>query len=73
MQVKNHTPEYSAGLCTACGNFTVGARRMQQAGGRLSRRTMRKELEAKGMTRKEADDYLTAHGFPKGQPVRRAK
>jgi len=72
MQV-NYTPEYSTDICTAAGRFTVGTYTMLRTGGRLPRRVLRKELEAKGMTREEAEEFLTAHGFPRPQQARRAK
>ena len=70
MQV-NYTPEYSTDICTAAGRFTVGTRRMQRTGGRIHRRTMRRELEAQGMPRAEAEQVLTAHGFPRPQQAKR--
>lgn len=72
MQV-NYTPGYSTDICTAAGRFTVGSRRFQQTGGRLPRRIMRKELETNGMTREQAEEFLTAHGFPKPQQARRVR
>lgn len=66
-----YTPEYSTALCGSAGRFTVGSRRFQQSGGRLPRRVLRRELEAKGMTREEAEQYLTAHGFPRPQQAKR--
>lgn len=65
--------KYTPQMCNAAGTFTVGSRGMSLIGGRMSRRLLRNELEANGMTRKQADEYLTAQGFPKAQPVRRAK
>lgn len=66
-------PRYTPDMCNAAGAFAVGSHGMSLIGGRMSRRILRNELEANGMTRKQADEYLTAAGFPKQQPVRRAK
>lgn len=70
-ELQRTTPAYRTDISTAAGRFTLGTRRTQRIGGRVPRRTMRRELEAKGMTREEAEEFLTAHGFPRPQQAKR--
>ena len=41
--------------------------------GNMTRRAMRRQLEKGGMTKDQADKYLTDTGIPRQQPVRRGK
>ncbi|RBP69600.1 hypothetical protein [Marinobacter nauticus] len=57
----------------AASEFYNGSYRSIWVNGNMSRRAMRRQLEKMGMTKEQADKYLTDIGLPGQKPVRGAK
>ncbi|KPQ29558.1 MAG: Heat induced stress protein YflT [Marinobacter excellens HL-55] len=55
----------------AASEFYNGGYRSMWVNGNMSRRAMRRQLEKMGMTKDQADKYLTDIGMPGQKPARR--